>query len=105
MDKNKIQQDIIKEFGLESLSEEKQIELLTTITESVLKRITIAVLEKLLEEDKIEFNKVRDESDPKKITEFLRTKIENYDEMTENIVKEFKEEMKETIGKLQKDLS
>ncbi len=105
MDNNKIQQDIIKELGLDSLAEENQVELLTMMTESILKRITISVLEKLSEEDKVEFNKVRDEGDPEKIAEFLRTKIENYDEMTENIVKEFKEEMKETMGGLQKDLA
>ena len=104
MNKNTIQQNIIKELGLEGLPEDKQIQLLTTMTESVLKRITIAVLERLSEEDKKEFDQVRETADPDKINEFLRKKIDNYDQMVEEIVKEFKTEMKTTIQDLQKDL-
>lgn len=104
MDKKKIQKDILEGLGLKGLSEEKQTELLTTMTESVLKRITIAVLEKLSDEDKGEFDRVREESDPDKITEFLKSKIENYDEMVEEIVEEFKEEMKSNMQELQKGL-
>jgi hypothetical protein len=105
MNKNTIQQNIIKELGLENLPEDKQTELLTTMTESVLKRITIAVLERLSEEDKKEFDKVRETDDPDKINEFLRTKIDNYDQMVEKIIKEFKEEIKTAMQDLQKDLA
>jgi len=105
MDKKNIQQSIIKEFGLEGLPKDKQIELLTTMTESVLKRITIKVLEQLSEEDKKGFNQVRETNDPDKITEFLGKKIDNYDEMVEGIIKEFKEEMKSTMTGLEEDLA
>lgn len=104
MDKKTIQQNLIQELGLGDLPEDKQVELLTTMTESVLKRITIQVLEQLSEEEKKEFDQVRESNDPDKITEFLREKIENYDEMAENTVKEFKEEMKDTIEDLEKGL-
>ncbi len=104
MDNQKIQESIIKELGLETLPEDKQIELLNTITESILKRVTISVLEKLSEEEKVEFDQVRDTDDPEKISNFLREKISNYDEMVENVIKEFKEEMKGTMASLEKDL-
>ncbi len=101
MNKKIIQENIIKEFGLEDLSEDKQIELLTTMTESVLKRITIKVLEQLSEEDKKEFDRARETNDPDKINEFLREKINNYDEMVKEVIKEFKGEMKANIKELQ----
>jgi len=100
MNKKIIQENIIKEFGLEDLSEDKQIELLTTMTESVLKRITIKVLEQLSEEDKKEFDQVRETNDSDKINEFLREKIDNYDEIVKEVIKEFKEEMKANIKEL-----
>lgn len=102
MDNKTIQQNIIKELGLEDLPEEKQAELLTTMTESILKRVTIAILERLSEEDKIKFDQVREANDPDKIIEFLREKIDNYDQMVEGVVKEFKEEMKTTMQDLKK---
>tara|TARA_Y100000294_G_scaffold144193_1_gene139071 strand:+ start:377 stop:697 length:321 start_codon:yes stop_codon:yes gene_type:complete len=104
MNKKNIQQNIIKELGLEGLPEDKQIELLTTMTESVLKRITIKVLELLSEEDKKEFDQVRETNDPDKISEFLKDKIDNYDEMVEDVIKEFKEEMKSTMASLEEGL-
>ena len=104
MDTQKIKQSIIEELGLGSLPEEKQTELLTAMTESVLKRITIKTLELLSEEDRAEFDKLRETDEPDKITEFLRTKISNYDAMVEGVVREFKEEMKGTMGELEEGI-
>jgi len=105
MTKKTNQQNLIQELGLDSLPEDKQIELLTTMTESVLKRITIQILERLSEEEKKEFDKVRESGEADKITKFLREKIKDYDEMAENTVKEFKEEMKNTVKDLEKSLA
>ncbi|MEA3292895.1 MAG: DUF5663 domain-containing protein [Patescibacteria group bacterium] len=105
MNKKIIQENIIEEFGLNDLPEEKQTELLTMMTESLLKRITIKVLEQLSKKDKKEFDSVRETSDPDEINKFLKSKIDNYDEMVEETVKEFKEEMKTTIERLKKDLA
>ncbi len=105
MDKNKIQQNILEELGLENLPEDKKEELLSVMTESVLKRITISVLEQLSDEDKKEFDKLRDQADAEKINQFLREKIENYDAMIEKIIKEFKQEMQATMSELEKDIS
>lgn len=104
MDTKKIQQNIIEEFGLKDLPEEKQTELLTAMTESVLKRITVKTLERLSDEDRSEFDKLKETDEPDKIVEFLREKISDYDQMVENIIKEFKEETKGTMGELEKEL-
>lgn len=98
MDTQQIKQSIIEELGLAGLSEEKQAELLTVMTESVLKRITVKTLELLSDEDRVEFEKLRETDDPDKIAEFLRTKISDYDAMVEGVVREFKEEIKGTIN-------
>jgi DNA modification methylase len=84
----------MKEFGLESLPEESRQKLLQTMTESLLKRLTLRILEELPEEARGEFEKVRDEEDPKKTEAFLRSNLEDYDGLAEKTVMEFKQEMK-----------
>lgn len=105
MDTKKIKQNIIEEFGLEDLPEGKQAELLTTMTESVLKRITIKILEQLSDDDRGEFNKLRETDEPDKIVEFLREKISDYDQMVEGVIQEFKEGIKTTTQDLKEDSS
>ena len=97
-------QNFIEELGLKGLPEEKQTGLFTTMTESILKRITIRVLEQLSKKEKKEFDQVRETADPDKINEFLREKIDNYDQMLQEVISEFKEEMKTTMQGLQDDL-
>jgi len=100
MDTNAIQQSIIQELGLEGLPEETQINLLTQMTESVLKRITIKVLERLSEADRQEFENVQASGDPDKVNQFLTAKIPDYEQMVSGVVAEFKEEMKANIETL-----
>ena len=104
MDKQKIQQNIIEEFGLENLPEKKQAELLTAMTESVLKRITVKTLERLSDEDRSEFDKLRETDEPDKIVEFLREKISDYDQMVEGVIKQFKEETKGTMAEIEEGM-
>jgi len=94
------QKNLIQELGLEDLPEEKQIELLTSMTRVLIKRITLEVLEKLTEAERKEFDKVRESDDPEKVAKFLRDKIKNYDEMVEQIVKDFKNDMKGDLKNL-----
>jgi hypothetical protein len=95
-----LQQNIIKEFGLEKLPKEKQSEILTKMTESVLKRIYVNVLEKLSADDITEFEKLQESASQGEIDRFLKAKIDNYEELIFNTIKGFKEEMKETIQSL-----
>jgi len=96
----KLPQTILEELGLKDLPEETQIKLLTQMTESVLKRITIKVLERLSEEDRKEFEKLQAAGDPEKVNQFLTAKIPNYEQLVQEIVTEFKEEMKTNIEAL-----
>ena len=96
----KLQQTILEELELTDLPEETQIKLLTQMTESVLKRITIRVLERLPEQDRIDLEKLQADGDLEKVNEFLKDKIPNYEQMIQEIVSEFKEEMKTNIETL-----
>jgi len=100
MDTKTIQQNILQELGLQDLPEATQIKLLTQMTESVLKRITIKVLEQLSETDRHELDKLQAVGDSEKINEFLKAKIPNYEQIVQEIVAEFKEEMKANIETL-----
>jgi len=95
-----IQQNIIKELGLEELSKEDQDEIVTSMSESVLKRIAVNVLEKLSDADRGEFEKLQETASPEQIDDFLKSKIENYEQIVNDTVIEFKNEMKESINKL-----
>lgn len=100
MAKKIIQQNIIQELGLQDLPEATQIKLLTQMTESVLKRIIIEVLEKLSEKEREEFEKLQEKGNVKEMDKFLKEKIPNYEEMVQDIVEDFKNEMKENIAML-----
>ncbi len=95
-----IKNTIIKELSLESLDEESQDEILSKMTESVIKRILVETLEKLSEEDRVEFEKLQEKESSEEMDAFLNSKIDNYEEMVQKIVTDFKKEMKESISNL-----
>ena len=105
MENNTIPKNIIDELNLSGLPEDKQEQLLSAMTESVLKEITIAVLKRLSDDEKVEFDKVRETGDSEKINKFLKDKIKDYDKMVEKIIEDFKNEMKSTISELEKNLN
>jgi len=92
---NQIQQELMKELGLENLPEDKQQELIATMTEVVLKRIFAETLEKLNDEDQEAYGQMIDKgASPDEVDKFLGEKIPNYEQMIQNIIISFKEEMK-----------
>lgn len=100
MDQEKTMQKLFKELGIDDLPEDKQLSLLQTMTESLLKRLTLNVLEKLSEGDRGEFEKIQEEEDAKKMEEFLRSKIDDYDKLVEDTTEEFKQEIKGYIDEM-----
>jgi len=104
MDQTQLQQNIVKELGLEELNEGTQKEILAKMTESVLKRITVNVLEKLSEPDLNEFEKMQQAGNAEAVDNFLKSKIENYEQVVQDTIIQLKEEMKDTIQTLKKDL-
>ena len=99
-----IKENIIKELGLGELPEKDQAEILTKMTESVLKRIAVNVLEKLSDADRQEFEKLQESASPEEIDAFLKSKVADYEQMAQKTVVEFKDEIKESINNLKKSL-
>lgn len=95
-----LQKNIINDLGLDTLPEDAQTEILTKMAEAVIKRIAVNVLEKLSEKDLEEFEKIQETAEPEAIDSFLKSKIDNYEQLVQETVKDFKEEIKETINKL-----
>ena len=94
--------NLMRELGLETLPEEKKIALLSSMTESVLKRITVEVLSRLSDDDQerlLAFQK--NPPVPEEVETFLKEKIPDYAAIQENVVREFKKEMKSTMAMLQ----
>lgn len=92
---NQIQQELMKELGLENLPEDKQRELIAQMTEVVLKRIFVETMEKLNETDQEAYGQMIDKgASPEEVDTFLGEKIPDYEKMIQNIIVNFKEEMK-----------
>lgn len=85
---------LIKDLGIDTLSQDKQNELIIKMTEVLLKRIFLETMEKLGEKGREEYERMT-EGDiiPEQMEAFFKEKIHNYDEMVQGIVVEFKEEM------------
>lgn len=95
-----LQQNLIKELGIDKLPSEKQQEVLAAMTEALLKRLVIRVLEKLPEGDRAEFEKISKSQDAEKMTEFLKNKTPNFEEIAVQEIADFKKEITETVNKL-----
>ena len=85
---------LIKDLGIDTLSQDKQNELIIKMTEVLLKRIFLETMEKLGEQGREEYEKIsQGEVTPKQMEEFFKNNIKDYDGMVQGIVEEFKLEM------------
>ena len=89
--------NIIKEFGLEDLPEEKQAEIISKITETLLKKLMLTIMENLDPKDRTQLLKLQEKGDAKTIEDFLKLKIENYEELMSKTADQYREEMKTRI--------
>lgn len=96
--------DLIKELGLAGLPAEQQIKLINTMTESVLKRITVEALTRLSDTDQEKLLAFQESAaTPEHVAAFLKEKIPDYANMQERVVRDFKAEMKSTMSLLQQE--
>lgn len=87
-------QQLVKDLGIDALSQDKQNELIIKMTEVLLKRIFLETMEKLGENGREEYERMTEgEVIPEQVEAFFKEKISNYDEMVQNVIDEFKEEM------------
>ncbi len=99
-----IKNDIIKEMGLGDLLEENREKVLNEITESAMKNLIACLLSRLSDSEMEEFEKIQKNASPEEIDAFLKSKINNYEQTVEEIVAEFKDDMKESINSLKVSL-
>lgn len=85
---------LIKDLGIDTLSKDKQNELIIKMTEVLLKRIFLETMEKLGEHGREEYEKITEgEATPEQMEAFFKNNIKDYDGMVQGIVEEFKAEM------------
>ncbi len=97
---NLIQEDILKELGIDQLPPERQEEVLTAMTEAVLKRIILRLVGELSEEKRAQLEEIGDSGDSAKISEFLTANIPNHEALVKEEVASFKKDMQATVDGL-----
>lgn len=104
MDSHELKNILIRELGIEALSEEAQNDILSKVGETVLTTLTTAIFEKLSSEARDEFEKIGISGDDSLIQEFLAANVPDLHVIMENAVKKalalYKEQM---IKKMMKE--
>jgi uncharacterized protein YdcH (DUF465 family) len=83
--------DLIKEFGLENLPEDRKKALVEEVVKLIESRFNRALLNAMSEEDHQEFDKVlaKDEG----VEEFIKAKVPNFAELHKKVIDDLKGEM------------
>jgi hypothetical protein len=93
---------LIKDLGIDTLSKEKQDDLIIKMTEVLLKRIFLETMDKLGEKGREEYDKItQDGMEPAQVEAFFKERISNYDEMVQKVVEEFEGEMMQARSSIQ----
>lgn len=95
-----LQQDILKELGIDQLPPERQEEILTVMTELLLKRITVRVLENLNAEQRQAFETVTAGGDPERVSDFFSQNVSGYEQIAQDEIAKFRTEMAEMVNAL-----
>lgn len=95
--KTQIQQTLVEQLGLADLPPERQIPLIASMTEVVMKRILLETTKRLSDQEKKEYEQLVIAGDPQKTSDFLNEKIPDYDKMVEKIVTDFKNDIKKDL--------
>ena len=91
--------NILNDLKIENLPEEEKKNLLASLSESFLRRITVRIYENLDETGRTEFEKIAAENNPTKLEEFLKTKIPNIEEIQKKELEELVSEVKDFQAK------
>lgn len=90
--------DVLKTLGVDKLSEEKKEEMISKISELVLKRVFLATLEELDDEGKEKYEQlIGQNTDPEEMSRFLNSRIPDYSRFTEKVIAELGEEIKKDL--------
>ena len=96
-----LKQNIIKELGLDELSQEKQEEILLEVGSVIFQGVLIRVMELLSVEDQTAFGKLVEEKpdDREGLLNFLQEKVPNMNDIVKEEVAKFKQESVDLMGK------
>lgn len=97
---NQLQQNILEELGVDQLPPDRQSEILSAITELLLKRLTMKVLENLSAEQQTEFETVCASKDNDRVMNFFKENVPDYENLIETEIGEFRQDMKEVVDSL-----
>lgn len=95
-----IEQDIFKELGIAELPPERQEEVLTAMTEAVLKRIILRLMNELSESQRTQLEEAGNAGDSEKISQFLTANIPNHEALVKEEITNFKKDMQVTVDSL-----
>ncbi|MBI5306388.1 hypothetical protein HZB04_02300 [Candidatus Wolfebacteria bacterium] len=99
---NTLQTNIIKELGLENLSDERKMEIMLGVGRIVQQNVILRILDELKEKDKDEFDKFleKNEGNEEAIYKFLKSKIFNLDDIINEEIKKIKGESIDLMQKI-----
>jgi len=90
---------LVKDLGIDTLSKDKQNDLIIKMTEVLLKRIFLETMEKLGESGRQEYEKISEgenQATPEQVEAFFKEHITDYDQMVQKVITDFKAEMMKT---------
>ncbi len=86
--------DLSKQFDLEQVPEPQRSSILTTLTEIVLSKLTLAAYDKLSPEDQAAIeNMDEDSTTPEQIIAFLEARVPDLEQITDTIISDEKAEL------------
>ena len=91
--------NLIKELGLEGLSEEKKTELVENMSKLLWKRVFLAIVDRLSEDEAGELSNLLERDNYKEADEYLAKKIPDSIEIFKKEVQLFQKEVVEKSGK------
>lgn len=101
MPQNILQQNIIKELGLEKLPDERKLALLDKMSELIQKRVVSRLLQVLKGKDKEELEQIMAQKDlQEKLGQFLQEKVPDLEEIVKAEIIKFKQEAKDKVEEL-----
>lgn len=97
-------ENIIKILGIESLPDERKIEIVEMATDLVQKRLVARVLENLPAEEQEEFAQILGVDDQQKLQDYMDKHVPNFADMLAEEVNKVKEELTGLAGQIDADL-
>lgn len=86
---------LVKDLGIDTLSQEKQNEIIIKMTEVLLKRIFLETMERLDDEGREAYAVMmeQEEISAEQVENFFKERIANYEELVGQVIEEFRSEM------------